>query len=134
VSEEPARDHQARLLLPDAAGSVARARIFARDTAVGCGIDCDMLALVTSELVTNAVRYSTGEIELTITQREGHLRVEVRDHSSELPTIRHPTSSERSGRGLAIVEATAARWWVHRNADGTKTVGADLECRPIRAT
>ncbi|MGH8891429.1 MAG: ATP-binding protein [Acidothermaceae bacterium] len=134
MSERPAPDHRTRLLLPAGADSVARARHFARDAAAALGLDCDTLALVTSELVTNAVRYSSGEIELTVTPRGGHLRIEVRDNSPELPTVRRASSSERSGRGLAIVEEIAARWWVRQNADGTKTVGAEVACRPTAAT
>lgn len=80
------------------------------------------------------MRYSSGDIELIVTLGPNQLRVEVRDHSPELPALRQATPTERSGRGLAIVEASATRWWVHADCDGTKTVGADLECQPTQAT
>jgi anti-sigma regulatory factor (Ser/Thr protein kinase) len=52
--------------LPAEPPSVAKARGLARKSCAEWGISCAELELVTSELVTNAVRNAGGEIELAI--------------------------------------------------------------------
>jgi anti-sigma regulatory factor (Ser/Thr protein kinase) len=58
--------------------------------------------LVVSELVTNAIRYSTGPIQLRLI-RDHALICEVSDTSHAAPHARQPAPSEQSGRGLSIV-------------------------------
>ncbi|MFJ3900236.1 ATP-binding protein [Streptomyces sp. NPDC090025] len=73
------------------------------------------LQLVTSELVTNAVRYGTepgDSILVTVSTGPRHVRVEVHDPTRRRPR-RRPDSDERArGRGLFVVEALARSWGV----------------------
>ncbi|MFE0626128.1 SpoIIE family protein phosphatase [Streptomyces sp. NPDC058864] len=58
--------------------------------------------LVVSELVTNAIRYSTGPIRLRLI-RDRVLVCEVSDSCSAAPHPRHAAPSDQDGRGLSIV-------------------------------
>jgi anti-sigma regulatory factor (Ser/Thr protein kinase) len=80
--------------------------------------------LLTSELVTNAVHYSSGEIKLSLDCADHVLRVRVRDESSHHPQLRRPqTGDERGGRGLLFVESLALSWGVAPDrTSGGKTV------------
>lgn len=65
--------------------------------------------LVVSELVTNAIRYAGGPIELRLI-RAGVLTCEVSDPSSTHPRMRRARSSDEGGRGLFLVAQLADRW------------------------
>jgi len=122
-------EQQAFIHLPAEPSSVAKARGLARKSCAEWGISCAELELVTSELVTNAVRHAGGEIDLAITLRGAVVRIEVADDSPDLPTTQEAAPSARSGRGLAIVEKLTGGWWVDWQA-GHKIVGAELPCDP----
>ncbi|WP_075734424.1 ATP-binding protein [Streptomyces acidiscabies] len=79
----------------------------------------DTASLLISELVTNAVRYGTGDITFSMARRSGEVLIEVTDGSSAFPRVRHPTADEESGRGMFLVEAMADRWGT--SEDGTRT-------------
>jgi len=99
--------------------------------------DPDQLALLTSEVVTNAVRADAGEVIATF--RPGShgnaLRVEVHDNGGGWPVLRCPGPlDERGGRGLMIVDALADDWgsatddggttvWFEMQADSTPARG-----------
>lgn len=72
----------------------------------------DDSALVMTELVANAVRHACGHVvRVTITLVHGSgVRVSVTDESMELPVVQPVDVLAESGRGLHLVEATAARW------------------------
>ncbi|MGD9482757.1 SpoIIE family protein phosphatase [Streptomyces sp. TRM70308] len=88
----------------------------ARELALGqlAAWDLDALAftteLVTSELVTNAVRYGGGgAIELRLT-RADTLICEVSDLSSTQPRMRRARLTDEGGRGLYLVAQLTHRW------------------------
>ena len=84
--------------------------------------------VVTSELVTNAVRHAFGPLALAILATTTNLHVEVSDGSPELP-VADPTSHAHAegGRGLAIVALLATQWGYRAREDGAgKTVWFDL--------
>src|SRR5499427_1548798 len=58
--------------------------------------------LLVSELVTNAVRYSRGDVTLRLVNEKA-LVCEVLDSSGALPRLRSPNGDEESGRGLQVV-------------------------------
>lgn len=91
--------------------------------------------LVVSELVTNAMIHAGTDIDVTLAEHRGSVRVAVRDHSHDLPVERHVRSDE-SGRGLGIVAELASSWGVLPHADGGKVVWAvfDAAARPERVT
>lgn len=78
--------------------------------------DCDdpeeLGVLLTSEIVTNAVRHAAGMLamQLDLSLLDGMVRVAVEDPVPAPPVIRNPGVDEIGGRGLLLVEALAARW------------------------
>lgn len=85
-----------------------------------------------SEVVTNAVMYSEGDIEMCV-RRIGELaRVEVHDGSSAaaIPgTLGDPNASR--GWGLALVQALARSWGIDQIEGNGKVVWFEL---PIDGT
>ncbi|MDR6977282.1 anti-sigma regulatory factor (Ser/Thr protein kinase) [Streptomyces sp. 3330] len=60
--------------------------------------------LVVSELVTNAVRHTSGPCVLTLTVRDGRLDIAVADHSEDLPELhRRSDGDERGGLGMGVI-------------------------------
>jgi len=74
-------------------------------------------ALLVSELVTNAIRYAGGKIQLRLI-RDTSLTCEVSDGSSTAPHVRHPRASDEGGRGLLLVAQLAERWGTRQTAEG----------------
>lgn len=83
------------------------------------GADPSVVAVLTSELVANAVDVAAGEITVTITCIDGTLRVEVRDHGYGVPEVLHPDPfDDAGGRGLLIVAELADHWGVQQFLPG----------------
>lgn len=80
-------------------------------------------ALVASELVTNAIRYAEGPIELRLI-RGGALICEVADSSGSAPHLRHALDDDEGGRGLYLV-AQLTQGWGTRRAGRGKTIWAE---------
>jgi anti-sigma regulatory factor (Ser/Thr protein kinase) len=92
-----------------------RAAIFAWDLPV----DESVAVLLTSELVTNAIRHETGPvIILDLGYACGQLRVDVHDTSRLLPTLVDAPTDAEAGRGLMLVAALADDWGYYRTAAG----------------
>jgi anti-sigma regulatory factor (Ser/Thr protein kinase) len=77
-----------------------------------CDDPDDAGVLLTSEIVTNAVRHAAGvlAVQLDLSITDGVVRVAVGDPASERPVLRSPSVDAIGGRGLMLVEALAARW------------------------
>ncbi len=85
-------------------------------------------ALVTSELVTNAVRYGRPPLDLRA-RLEGHeMLLEVRDQATFQPRKLRPDEDDEHGRGLQIVSALADRWGTRPTEHG-KAVWCVLSAR-----
>ncbi|WP_210586072.1 SpoIIE family protein phosphatase [Streptomyces sp. GESEQ-35] len=65
--------------------------------------------LVVSELVTNAIRHSSGPVRLRLI-RERALVCEVLDGGATAPHLRHPRTTDEGGRGLLLVSQFTQRW------------------------
>src|SRR5205085_1114031 len=77
------------------------------------------VALITTELVTNAVAHARTPFTVTIDLAGQRLRVEICDGCTAQPVIqRAPTETDIGGRGLLIVAALADRWGVESEVDG----------------
>jgi anti-sigma regulatory factor (Ser/Thr protein kinase) len=73
--------------------------------------------LLVSELVTNAVKYSRGEVTLRLVN-ERALVCEVIDSSGALPRLRSPSGDDENGRGLQVVRQLSQRWGARRTTAG----------------
>ncbi|GAA1396328.1 hypothetical protein GCM10009639_32320 [Kitasatospora putterlickiae] len=83
----------------------------------------DTAELLTSELVTNALRHTgQGAVFDAVLTGDQRLRVEVHDGAARLPGRRRdPDMYATSGRGLLLVEALADSWGVQLRGDGKVT-------------
>lgn len=85
------------------------------------------LAIVTSELVTNALLHAAAPVTVTVELRGPALRLEVADGSSVLPAIAEIEDVSTRGRGMRIVEQLVDRWGADLVGDGKRVwVEADL--------
>lgn len=104
------------------ASSARAARRFLR--AVLGGWQCDhiveVVLLAANELVTNAIIHAHTDLHLFVRLKEQALRIEVADHSDQLPVHRHVADDAIGGRGIALLDAVAARWGVELLPDGKR--------------
>jgi PAS domain S-box-containing protein len=91
--------------------SVSQARAHLRHTLRDWGLPDleDATTLLASELVTNAIRYAHGPVELRLA-KGGVLICEVADGDIRVPRRRHPDPDEEGGRGLAVVSEYSQAW------------------------
>ena len=73
--------------------------------------------LLVSELVTNAIKYSRGDVTLRLVNEKA-LVCEVLDTSGALPRLRQASSDDENGRGLQVVRQLSHRWGARRTATG----------------
>jgi len=73
--------------------------------------------LLVSELVTNAVRYSRGDVTLRLVNEKA-LVCEVLDNSAALPRLRQANGEDENGRGLQVVRQLSQRWGARRTPTG----------------
>lgn len=82
--------------------------------------------MLVSELVTNAILHAATDIVVSVCLDGPLLRVEVSDRSTQMPSVRRYSLLSGTGRGLALVTATATSWDVEaRPAGKTVWVRAD---------
>ncbi|MFC8916955.1 SpoIIE family protein phosphatase [Streptomyces sp. NPDC057116] len=106
----PIRARWAVWRLPDA---VMHARRFTGRTLRGWGVteEVDMALLAVSELVTNAIAHTQGEVRLDLTLAADRLRIAVNDASPRAPVKSASVDWEATGgRGLLLVEAVSTSW------------------------
>ena len=72
----------------------------------------DVVVLLVSELVTNAVRHSGGPLRLQLSVDPDMVRVDVSDGVPDPPRPQPADDVAERGRGLMIVGALADRWGV----------------------
>ena len=102
--------------------SVPAARQFVRDALRDQPREIlDAVELMASSLATNCVQHAQTSFELTIDDSQRQIRIEVRDTGKGHPVPRSPAPTERTGRGLRIVEAMSGSWGIDPSSCG-KTV------------
>lgn len=88
----------------------------------------DASALVTSELVTNAVVHAQTPLQLTMVHAEDQVRLAVRDRGGgRAAGGDRARASSLNGRGLALVDAYTSSWGVLPARRSGKTVWAVLD-------
>ncbi|MEU6576701.1 SpoIIE family protein phosphatase [Streptomyces sp. NPDC046805] len=126
MAVRPLRESWTVWRVPEA---VAHARRFTRRALRTWGVPADQkdaVLLVVSELVTNALVHTEGQIRLDLTRVNHRLRVSVADGSPRTPV--KPTSiswEATGGRGILLVEAMSAAWGTVP-VSGGKQVWADI--------
>ena len=112
-------DQYASWTLPADPAAVRRARGLVRTRLEEWGLEELQYTteLLASELITNALRYAPGPIELRLLL-ERTLVCEVLDRSAALPRLRRAEDDDENGRGLLVVSQLAHRWGTRRTAAG----------------
>ncbi len=82
-------------------------------------------ALLTSELVTNAVLHAATPLTVTLHLMADRIRVDVADGSPAIPAIKHYAPDAATGRGLTLFDTLAHNWGV-QPVDGGKIVWFEL--------
>lgn len=88
--------------------------------------------LVASELATNAMVHARTPFVVTLSERDGVVRLTIRDGSTSIPVRSTPQVMDMSGRGLMLVELLSNEWGASADPDGTKTVWASFSTRASR--
>jgi hypothetical protein len=128
---------------PDAR-AVREARGFAVATLQRWGVAdrCDDIALVVSELLTNALRHGLpgpGEpcfpcpVRLGLLQPGPSVLCAVADPSQHPPVLKEPGSLAETGRGLRVIGRLADAWGCTAPCDTGKVVWAVLSVKPAPA-
>jgi anti-sigma regulatory factor (Ser/Thr protein kinase) len=89
----------------------------------------DDLALVASELVTNALQHAASPSEMSLRPTTSGVRIEVSDRSARMLASLHPLPHGDHGRGLTLVDRLSCRWGVDPSPCG-KVVWAELTSLP----
>ena len=90
-----------------------------------------MLTLIVSELVTNAVAHGSGEVGVRVVLDGRMVRLEVTDGARDREPVLVPRASAvdpNYGRGLRLVTGLADQWGWDR-LDDAKTVWAEVRLR-----
>lgn len=123
---------------PDLGLAAKAAREFSAQTLRGWGLVvlADDVAVIVSELVSNAIRHGAGgpnssgsayeRIELILWRRSGQIICAVTDPGAGAPALANPDPLAEQGRGLHVVEALCATWGWARLGDCRKAVWAAI--------
>jgi len=105
---------EARSRLAPEVFSARSARSFVEETLQGwdCSHPLEVVKLLVSELVTNAVVHAGSEAEVVVQLTPTVVRVEVLDRSSEMPVVREAAPEDLSGRGLSLVQTYSGAWGI----------------------
>jgi anti-sigma regulatory factor (Ser/Thr protein kinase) len=76
------------------------------------------VALVVSELLTNAIRHGSPPVEVNVELGPPECRISVFDSGPGVPRLVRPPALASSGRGVLIVDALSLEWGVALAAPG----------------
>jgi hypothetical protein len=119
VLTRPAERHGCvvRLSAAPAAAAEARHQVRAALAAWRASVDPDLAILLTSDLVTDALRHQAGgAITLAVDCADGQLRVEVHGTAPAMPWPADSRSAPRPG--VRLVAAFSDDWGRYRTPDG----------------
>lgn len=89
----------------------------------------EVVELLSSELVTNAVHHAKSDARVTAAVIGNRVRVSVSDNGPGLPVAGSGSTEEESGRGLQLVEVLSTAWGVDVGGPGDpgKTIWFELQ-------
>jgi len=128
----PDRDpHEADAQMPNRPDSASAARAFLARLLDGWGLSEEVIndaAMLTGELMANAVQHGSGVVTLKIKADNGRLHVGVHDDEEALAEADRTGTSDLGGSGLWIVESVARDWGTDVSAEDTgRTVWFELK-------
>ncbi len=82
--------------------------------------------LLVSEVVTNALRHTDGNVDLALWRFQDRVRVEVSDETSRSPVASRAGLLDESGRGVPLMDALSDRWGTSPHGEG-KVVWFELD-------
>jgi anti-sigma regulatory factor (Ser/Thr protein kinase) len=107
------------LVAGPAAAAEARTAVRRAVLAWDLPVDASVAVLLTSELVTNAIRHQAGgAIVLDVGCGCAQLRVDVHDTSCSLPILVNAPADAETGRGLMLVASLSDDWGCYRTGAG----------------
>jgi len=110
--------------------AIAPARHWARARLSEVGIDdgrLDLLVLLVSELVTNAVAHADPPVVLRVHVDDERTRVEVTDGMRDVPVVRDPPPTALGGRGVMFVDRLSSSWGTsEEDGEAAKAVWFEL--------
>jgi anti-sigma regulatory factor (Ser/Thr protein kinase) len=111
---EPRPNAEIRLVLEPTAKYLSIGRRVISTIARGCRHDdCEIVLLVASELMANAVQHAAQLVELRVEFHDKYTRIDVFDDGDGWPRLRHVDPlSDTGGRGLSIVDRLSTAWGV----------------------
>ena len=113
------RERRISLTAGPAAAGAARRQVRAAIYNWNVPVDPPTAELLTSELVTNAIRHEKGDtITVVITCAYGQLHVDVHDTSCTLPVPMDGPPDAETGRGLVLVAGLSSSWGYYRTQKG----------------
>jgi anti-sigma regulatory factor (Ser/Thr protein kinase) len=129
VADDPDSGLHAQASLPSRLDSVPAARAFLTKLLQGWSVAEDVVddaALLTTEIMANALEHGDGLVSVTIALAAGTLRVGVVDNADRRqPHILSVDSESSAGRGMWIVDVVAQAWGTQPTGNG-KTVWFEL--------
>lgn len=111
---------EAAVELPPRAESVSAARRFVATSLRAWQLDqlLDVVVLLTSELVTNAVIHANSPVRVSMTRDGEEVVLAVADTSQIPVRVRQHDTVATTGRGMRLVAALSLRWGVVENTPG----------------
>lgn len=91
----------------------------------------ELVALLLTELLSNAIRHSSGPVICSIMWSPETTHVEVCDDNFQAPVVVETNHDAPAGRGMKLVSALASRWGWNRHNDG-KCVWFDITPQDAR--
>ena len=97
-------------------GSARKARRFVREALARweCDQDVDVINLLVSELVTNAVVHADSAADIAVRLTDTAVRISVADAGDGMPERTEAPANATSGRGVGLVDSLASAWGIER--------------------
>lgn len=77
----------------------------------------EVLRLLVTELVSNALRHGSGNVVLQVFRDGGVVEVAVEDENPDKPVVVHPRTLQEHGAGMRLVDALADSWGISARVD-----------------